>query len=237
MCTVSFVNSKGKIFITSNRDEQIIRPAALPPEFYEINNRKILFPKDAKAGGTWFAVSETGNVIVLLNGAKEKHDFKPNFYQKSRGLIVLELIATENIIKEWGTISLDKVEPFTLVVYENQKLYQLQWDEVSKDTKELNILEKYIWSSSTLYPKEIRAARSNWFFDFVTPKSTINKEDLFSFHSNKNPNDSQNGLVINRENLLKTISISQLVIEEKNIIFDYSDLMSNQKFTNSFQTN
>ena len=89
MCTVSFVNANGKIIITSNRDEKIIRPKAIEPKSYCINNKNILFPKDPKAGGTWFAVDEYSNIIVLLNGADEKHIVTGN-YKKSRGLIVLE---------------------------------------------------------------------------------------------------------------------------------------------------
>ena len=57
MCTVSFVASNGKIIITSNRDEQVIRPA-IAPQKYTINNKTLLFPKDPKAGGTWYVVDE-----------------------------------------------------------------------------------------------------------------------------------------------------------------------------------
>jgi len=66
MCTVSFVNANGKIIITSNRDEQTIRPSAIEPKNYLINNKNIIFPKDKKAGGTWFAINEHSTVLVLL---------------------------------------------------------------------------------------------------------------------------------------------------------------------------
>ena len=236
MCTVSFVNQNGKIIITSNRDEQILRPSAIAPEFYTINNKKILFPKDAKAGGTWFAIAENGNTIVLLNGAKEKHEFKTNFYQKSRGLIVLDLIATHNILEAWNKIDLEKVESFTLVVYENQALFQLQWNEIEKDTMELDISKKYIWSSSTLYSQEIREKRSLWFYDFIKHKDEISEVDLYNFHSNTEPENTENGLVINRNNVLKTVSISQVILENGEAIFNYNDLITNKNFTNSFQT-
>ncbi|WP_310556867.1 NRDE family protein [Flavobacterium sp.] len=235
MCTVSFVNNNGKIILTSNRDEQVIRPNAIAPEFYTINDKKILFPKDAKGGGTWFAVAENGNTIVLLNGAKEKHQFKTNFYQKSRGLIVLDLICANNILENWDEINLEKVEPFTLVVYEKNQLFQLQWNEVEKDKINLDTSEKHIWSSSTLYSKKIREQRSNWFYDFFKIKNNISETDLYNFHSNTQTDDAENGLVINRNNHLKTISISQIVIQDKNVIFEYNDLIINNKTINSFQ--
>ncbi len=74
MCTVSFVSSNDKIIITSNRDEKVIRPSAIEPKNYSINNKDIIFPKDPKAGGTWYAIDENGTVLVLLNGASEKHN-------------------------------------------------------------------------------------------------------------------------------------------------------------------
>jgi uncharacterized protein with NRDE domain len=235
MCTVSFVINNGKIIITSNRDEQIIRPNAVAPEFYTINNKKILFPKDAKAGGTWFAVNQNGNTIVLLNGAKEKHQFKSDYYQKSRGLIVLDLISSDNILEAWNKISLEKVEPFTLVVYENKALFQLQWNEIQKDRIKLEISDKHIWSSSTLYSKKIREQRSSWFYEFVKTKNNITETDLYNFHSNTEIDNSEYGLIINRNNLLKTISISQVVIEDNNLTFDYHDLTNQESYNNSFQ--
>jgi hypothetical protein len=54
------------------RDEKITRERALPPTRIYIEGKKIIFPKDPKAGGTWIAHNET-KIIVLLNGAQEKH--------------------------------------------------------------------------------------------------------------------------------------------------------------------
>ena len=54
---------------------------------------KIIFPKDPKAGGTWYAIDEFGTILVLLNGADEKHKVQLP-YRKSRGLIVLDIISS-----------------------------------------------------------------------------------------------------------------------------------------------
>src|SRR3954467_3372845 len=114
MCTVSYVCSDDKIIITSNRDEQVLRPA-LPPRNYTINNRNVIYPKDPKAGGTWYALDEDLNVAVLLNGAAEKHKWNPP-YRKSRGLIVIELIGSGAPLETWKTLDLDNIEPFTIVL-------------------------------------------------------------------------------------------------------------------------
>ena len=233
MCTVSFVNANGKIIITSNRDEKTLRPNAIEPKNYLINNKKIIFPKDKKAGGTWYAINENSTVLVLLNGADEKHILKES-YRKSRGLIVLELISSESVLAEWNTIDLDTIEPFTLVLFENQKLYQLRWNEIQKSDLELDTVQSHIWSSSTLYSKEIREKRANWFYNFLDTKPEVNAEELFNFHRYTEAENTEHGLVINRNDALKTLSITQTVIEKNKVAIHYNDLIAERDFSNTF---
>ena len=233
MCTVSFVNANGKIIITSNRDEKTLRPNAIEPQNYLVNNKKIIFPKDKKAGGTWFAIDEHSTILVLLNGADEKHILKES-YRKSRGLIVLELISSESAIAEWKSIDLENIEPFTLVLFENQKLYQLQWNEIEKHTIELDTNQSHIWSSSTLYSKEIREKRANWFYTFLDTKPEVNSDELFNFHRYTEEENTEHGLVINRNDSLKTLSITQAVVEKNKVSIHYNDLIAERDFSNTF---
>ena len=223
MCTVSFVAANDKIIITSNRDEAVLRPALKPAE-YIVNGRKILFPKDPQAGGTWFATNEKSDVIVLLNGAAEKH--KHLFtYRKSRGLIVLDLISSESAIQTWREIDLDNIEPFTVVLFESGKLYQLRWDFSEKETVVLDTAKNYVWSSSTLYPNEIREKRSQWFYSFLETKSDVNENEMFNFHRYTEDKNQENGLVIDRNGQLKTLSITQAVIENQSLKMMHFDLI------------
>lgn len=233
MCTVSFVNANGKVIITSNRDEKIVRPEAIEPQNYLINNKNIIFPKDKKAGGTWFAINEHATILVLLNGADEKHILK-EAYRKSRGLIVLDLISRESVINEWNKINLENIEPFTLVLFENQKLYQLRWNEKEKSTLELDNNQSYIWSSSTLYSKQISQKRASWFYTFLDTKPEVNADELFNFHRYTEEDNTEHGLVINRNNSLKTVSITQTVIEENKVTIHYNDLLAEKDFSNTF---
>lgn len=233
MCTVSYVFSNGKTIITSNRDEKLLRPSAVEPKIYSINNKNILFPKDKKAGGTWYAIKDDATVLVLLNGAAEKHNLKP-LYRKSRGLIVLDLISKDSPITAWNTIDLTKIEPFTLMLFENKKLYQLRWNEIEKEKVILNENQNYIWSSSTLYDNEIRQQRENWFTEYTTKKPMLSPIDMHSFHRYTENENLENGLTINRDNLLKTLSITQTTIEDNKVILTYFDLQKQQEFNNSF---
>ena len=222
MCTVTFIPTKEGCIITSNRDEKIAREKAIPPQSYEINTKKIIFPKDQKAGGTWIAHSET-KIVVLLNGAQEKHLPKPN-YRKSRGLVVLELISVENSLQYWESVDLTDIEPFTIILFENNKLVQLQWNEVEKTEEVIDEKQFHIWSSSTLYFKEIREQRKTWFHNFMQNKSNPTGEEILHFHQFTESENKDFGLQINRNNVLKTISITQCQITQNNIEMRYLDL-------------
>ncbi|WP_445722478.1 NRDE family protein [Flavobacterium sp.] len=224
MCTVTYVPLKDGACLTSNRDEKVAREKAIPPTEYFINNKKVIFPKDPKAGGTWFAYDEK-NIIILLNGAEEKHITK-NKYQKSRGLIVIDLITSETILDVWKTINLDGIEPFTIVYFNGEELYQLQWNELEKSTISLNPKKNYIWSSSTLYEKETRDERELWFHEYILKnQENISPESLLNFHQFTESDNKEFGLQINRNNSLKTISITQCVLVQNKILSKYIDLM------------
>ena len=232
MCTVSFVHSNGKIIITSNRDEQVVRPA-VEPRNYLVNQKNLFFPKDPKAGGTWYVVDDSTNVLVLLNGADEKHQWNPP-YRKSRGLIVLDIFSSESAIATWKTIDLDGVEPFTIVLFQDQQLYQLRWNGTDKSALKLNTNENHIWSSSTLYSKEIREQRAQWFSTFLDTTPEVTFEEMFRFHRYTEADNLQHGLIINRNDELKTLSITQSVIEQNKITVMHHDLIQELEFSNTF---
>ena len=149
-------------------------------------------------------------------------------------MVVLDLISSESVILFWESINLENIEPFTLVVFENQKLYQLQWNELDKEMIQLDTSKNYIWSSSTLYTVSIREQRAVWFYSFLESEKSVSELDILNFHKNTEDGNQENGLVINRNNLLKTLSITQTVIEKNKVSISHHDLIANQEFSNSF---
>jgi len=233
MCTVSFVNSEGRIFITSNRDENIIRPSAIPPKNYTVKGKNVIFPKDPKAGGTWYIVDEEGTVLVLLNGAEENHERKSS-YRKSRGLIVLELMSENSPKDFWEQIDLENIEPFTLVLFQNNQLFQLRWNGTNKEKLVLDPNKKHIWSSSTLYSVSVRKERADLFYAFLENKGLLSETDMYQFHRYADQENTENGLVINRNGETKTLSITQSIIEKNKVAILHYDLITNEDFSTSF---
>ncbi|HEU0136493.1 MAG TPA: NRDE family protein [Flavobacterium sp.] len=230
MCTVTFAAINGRTVITSNRDEQVVRPS-MQPLVYSVGHKRLLFPKDPRAGGTWFSVDENGNAAVLLNGGFEKHVRKSS-YERSRGLIVLDIISDASPIICWKQINLTKVEPFTLILFESQNLYQLVWDGFQKHCQHLDSRQSYIWSSSTLYPAAVRAQRQLLFTKFIYDHIDVTADELFDFHKNTSPLDHENGLVINRNGILKTLTITQAIISEESTLVKHDDLINNMASLN-----
>lgn len=229
MCTVSFHRHNSKVIITSNRDEHINRPSAISPKKTSYGAKKLYYPKDPQAGGTWFTVSSQGFVFVLLNGAEAKHIPNPP-YRKSRGLILLDLIKSNNFLKEWNVIDLSNIEPFTVIAFVDDQLFQIRWNEMEKSLIQLDTSKAYIWSSTTLYNEDIISKRERWFSEFLNQRNDdICSEDLISFHSNTQKNDLQNGLVMNRNNSMLTKNITQCEITEDRFTLTHFDLISQEK--------
>ena len=215
--------------MTSNRDEHISRPKSYEPKEETINNCRVIFPKDPKAGGTWIAMNENGVGAALLNGAFERHIPTGN-YAKSRGLVLLEIISSERPSQYLDDLNLTNIEPFTIVLFDGSALIEFRWDGTRKYKKELDLNKNHIWSSATLYTKEVIAHRKQLFNQFIVQNRDFNKANIIKFHSNNN-NDFENGFVINRDNTLKTFSITQLVFEHKNVEMNYYDLLKEERQT------
>lgn len=217
MCTVTYFPLKDKIILTSNRDEKPHRSAQ------EIHTENCVFyPKDAAKKGTWFIVSESGNVIILLNGAFENHK-KEAEYRKSRGLIVLDLIFKKNLFTTLQDIDLQNIEPFTLVIFQQNKLAEFRWNGSEKHFTELDNNRSYIWSSATLYDENARGKRVQIFQNFLQ-KENISEETVWSFHHQKT-NDLENGITIKRQNTIQTISTTQVIISDE-IILKHQDRLN-----------
>jgi uncharacterized protein with NRDE domain len=233
MCTVTFIPAKKMVFITSNRDEKPSRKQALPPSFYTVNGNRLLFPKDGHAGGTWIAMNENGNAAVLLNGALEKHISRPP-YKKSRGVVFTEIISATIPSKHFSKMVLDGIEPFTLVLYENGRLFECRWDETKKHCRELSVEQKYIWSSATLYSKEVVQRREQWFRSFINSNEQPAQDEILNFHLFTGNGDKHNDLNMDRNGLMCTVSVTGIAIGNNSGKMVYKDLQNKKEYSNNF---
>ncbi len=226
MCTVTIFYKGNKDFVlTSNRDEAPNRKS-IPPKVYKENSTTMLFPKDELAGGTWIGVSEKNRLICLLNGGFVKHHRKDN-YQFSRGVIVKDLLACDDVETSIENYNFTNVEPFTIVIADwnsDLKFYELIWDGEKAHFNKLP-LETKIWSSSTLYSDEMKSERHQWFDEFKK-NNNLNSKTVLNFHSTKTENKDF-GIVMNR-GFVKTTSITQVEKTNDELSLNYFDLQQDE---------
>jgi len=226
MCTVSFIPSKDKFFITSNRDEKLSRKIAVAPGMFEHNGQKLYFPKDTDAGGTWIVMKENGDAAVLLNGAFICHAAEPP-YRMSRGIVLLDIISTERPSVTFTKINLQDIEPFTLLLLERNCLYEFMWDGTEKYCKQLSINRAYIWSSATLYDGFVIKKREQWFANFLNTHPTPTQQDILNFHHFTGDGDKQNDLVMTRDGMYTTVSITSILLTKDRGCIKYMDMKNN----------
>lgn len=223
MCTVTYIPQENNQFIlTSNRDESPERSSQHIARQSK-NNIDLIFPRDKTAGGTWIAVANTDRVVCLLNGAFEKHKHRPP-YRKSRGIMVLEFFDYPTANAFFKEYDFKGMEPFTMVILENEQLFEFRWDEKKVHITELDRSHPHIWSSSTLYNDEIKKKRKEWFAKWQL-QNEFKLEQIFNFHKNAGEGNSDYDLVMNRNNIVQTVSITNIIKNSHSIELQYHDLI------------
>ncbi|MEO6316125.1 MAG: NRDE family protein [Chitinophagaceae bacterium] len=225
MCTVTFIPSNNKIFLAHNRDEQSSRAIALAPALYSINGHQLIFPKDSAAGGTWAAVNDNGAAAVLLNGAFTAHLHQPP-YRKSRGLAFLDFMAEADAFAAYEATNLSGIEPFTVIIWSNEVLYECRWDGSHKTITRPAAGIAHTWSSVTLYNDAVLAKRQWWFNDWHQQHPDPTLEEIIQYHLSGGDGDICNDLRMNRAGKLLTVSITAIEICDWKSTMHYLDLQS-----------
>jgi hypothetical protein len=223
MCTVSIVPVGDKIIITSNRDEKTTRKNAVFPGLSVYNGYKLLYPKDGDAGGTWIVMKANGDAAVLLNGAFICHAAEPP-YRMSRGIILLDIVASERPSFTFTKINLLDIEPFTLVLLENNSLFEFRWDGTEKYCRQLTVNQPHIWSSATLYDGFAIRKREQWFATFLNNHPVPTQLDILNFHRFTGDSDQHNDLLLSNGGLHTTVSITSILLTKDKGNMMYIDL-------------
>lgn len=223
MCTVTFIPTSNTSFVlTSSRDEAPNRKTIAPQE-YHVNGADLVFPKDEVAGGTWIGASSEKRLICLLNGGFTAHE-RAASYRMSRGIIVTDLLTSENFVAAVQAYRFDGIEPFTIVCVDWNKtlqVYELVWDGTTVHFAE-KPLKPLIWSSSLLYSEAMKEKRVSWFTDLLKIHSAPSEATMLKFHKTAGDGDATSDVIMDR-GFVKTKSITQFSKATKNAM-RYEDL-------------
>ncbi|HZV70976.1 MAG TPA: NRDE family protein [Saprospiraceae bacterium] len=212
MCTVTYIPFQGIRFLTSNRDESPSRQSQGLISTHQPDQHSIYFPLDKDSGGSWIALSETGRAVCLLNGGYES--FIPNPpYRMSRGQVVMDAVKAEDAFVYVETYDFTGIAPFTLLINEKDAFAELVWDGDEKHIRSLPTDKPQIWSSTTLYPPDVRAWRKSLFEKWISEKEFFESESIIQFHKMAN-GDQEYGFVMNRNEVVRTLSITNIAVDD-----------------------
>ncbi len=123
-----------------------------------------------------------------------------------------DAVSDPNVSAFLENYELNGIAPFTLLIFENDRLNELVWDGEKKHHHKLPVSEPRIWSSATLYTPEIRAYRKKLFEDWTSETEQYDRESIMSFHQMAN-GDPFNDFVMDRDGIVSTLSITCIVLK------------------------
>ncbi|MBO9611100.1 MAG: NRDE family protein [Dyadobacter sp.] len=221
MCTVTYIPTEKGAFLTSNRDEHIDRAPAEPP-VTRYTGGTLTYPKDAHAGGTWIALKGRRDAAVLLNGGFANHERKPS-YRRSRGLVMLEIVEADSPVRCFETISFEGIEPFTLILFTDCRLFRCTWDGSRKHRSELDARQPHIWASATLYSQEAQQMRSEKLQQWYR-QADVNEESILNFHLGKDVRFDAGHSFNAQRGAMATVSVTSIDLSSAEPAMHYHDL-------------
>ena len=156
MCTLTAITDNETYRMAMNRDEKITRAAGAPPEIYEFDRARAIYPGDG-SGGTWFAVNDYGISLGLLNWSDVPRRAIAQVKTRSRGRVIPSLIGSRSLSDLHEVISVSSFQgmlPFRLVgVFPfEQLIWEWRWDS-KRFTAQVHAWESRHWFSSSLSDK------------------------------------------------------------------------------------
>ncbi|MEQ1745798.1 MAG: NRDE family protein [Saprospiraceae bacterium] len=224
MCTVSYLPVRDGFVLTHNRDEAPSRSL-----HGLARSGPLLFPKDAKAGGTWIATARSGRTACLLNGAFVKHRHQPP-YRRSRGLVLLDFFEWPEPNDFFEQYDLNGIEPFTFLFLGQERIVELRWDGDHRHLAERPTEQPHFWCSATLYPPDMQVQREQVFRNWLGTDKHVTAGRLpaaiFRLHLQGSVGDPENDFVMNRAEHVRTVSVTQVVRRAAGASMRYIDLLN-----------
>jgi len=225
MCLVTFLPTPDGFVLSSNRDESPARSAHNVLN-EEISDSRIYYPADT-SGGSWIILSSDKRVICLLNGAFENHQrLLP--YRKSRGVMMKEYYEYSDAIKFFEYYDFTNIEPFTMIIAEDGRLYEFRWDANIKHVRELDPNSIHAWSSCTLYDDKASAKRAILIKSRLMSCESSDLDALKEAHLHRDSDDLYNGLYMDRAGIVQTISHTQVVYNRSTCEMHYHNLLGDR---------
>jgi hypothetical protein len=130
MCTLLVFHhcfADAEFVIAANRDEYLDRPAE-PPALRLWHGRRVLAPRDARAGGTWLGTNDAG----VFAGITNRPTPSPDASRRSRGLLVADALAASSAAEAAARLAqlpARSYNPFNLLVCDAEDAFVVVYEE------------------------------------------------------------------------------------------------------------
>ena len=201
MCTLTVIARRaGGYRLVMTRDELRTRVAGQPPRADSVGGRRFVAPRDAQAGGSWIASDEAGRTLCLLNGDAIAPDWRESMDLRSRGELLLELVAQPDrdalegeLLRRLAAGAL-RVRPFQLIAVERDGVAITRWRFDGRALVVDSARPPWIATSNGFDPLGVAQARAEqfrrWWSNFAPGEPS--QDDQLELHRTHvgAPNDS-----------------------------------------------
>ena len=203
-----------------------MRPLAEQPIWHSRSGMRMLYPKDPAGGGTWYATTGS-RTACLLNGGYGRHK-RVLPYRLSRGLILLDSIAYEDLQAFADQYDLSNIEPFTLIFIDHAaqtSVQHIKWDGAKAHFANHDPAQPHIWHSPTLYTDDVSHIRTAEFEDALRADGeSVGYDTLQSYHLSHRYEEESRLAADFRTDQVKTVSFTSIERQNQTATLRYYDV-------------
>lgn len=200
MCTASWLTAGERFHFLFNRDERRTRAIGSPPQMLRADGVAYLAPLDPDSGGTWFAATERGLLLALLNRSVDGQPAAAG--RRSRGSLIPELAAARDMAEVAARLAdqeLGACAPFRLFAdLAGANSLGAVWDGQRLATQPITTASGLLCSSSR-GDHEVTRVRSDLWTARTAQREAAGLEELRRFHRSHQPSRSAASVCMHRE--------------------------------------
>jgi len=218
MCTVSWFTTENGYELFFNRDESKQRTEALAPEKFSGSAANFLSPTDVQGGGSWVASNQFGLTVCLLNLYTDI-DLVESEHYLSRGKIIRDIagfVSLREVYQHVAQYDLSMFRTFRVFAIDSSgKNILISWNGIELTLENDVVAPK---SSSSVDTQKVVSGRKKLFTELGL-KDSHERDDFFAYQRGHEPNKNYS-VCVHRE-FTQTVSLSHIVVDQDNVIFDY----------------
>jgi uncharacterized protein with NRDE domain len=217
MCTLAWGLTGEGLWVVFNRDEQRKRPGAELPGIHAVGSKRAVYARDPVGEGTWFAATNAGLVIALLNRYPPDERLPvPGFL--SRGQLVLELAESDDVdaaMQRLKSLALESYAPFHLFLLSLDGGHYYSWDGSRlSDSEDC----PGFLTTSSFRSREIEAWRGN-LWERLASRSQLLMPEVINLFEERSA-DPAFGLTMDRTDA-RTVSRIEFMMDSQGQTFAY----------------